>query len=78
MAARLGCAGSGSSFRFGDPREAGGMNKRGNPESLVASHPGNLNAIKGGLKIELASRNRPRREHPLDRTVLRPRAGVVA
>jgi hypothetical protein len=24
------------------------MNKRGNPESLVASHPGNLNAVKQG------------------------------
>jgi hypothetical protein len=25
------------------------MNKRGNPESLVASHPGNLNAVKQGI-----------------------------
>jgi hypothetical protein len=25
------------------------MNKRGNPESLVASHPGNLNAVKEGV-----------------------------
>jgi hypothetical protein len=24
------------------------MNKRGNPQSLVASHPGNLNAFKQG------------------------------
>lgn len=25
------------------------MNKRGNPESLVASHPGNQNAVKNGV-----------------------------
>lgn len=25
------------------------MNKRGHPESLVASHPGNLNAVKQGI-----------------------------
>lgn len=25
------------------------MNNRGNPESLVASHPGNLNAVKQGI-----------------------------
>jgi hypothetical protein len=25
------------------------MNKRGNPESLVVSHPGNLNAVKQGV-----------------------------
>jgi hypothetical protein len=25
------------------------MNKRGNPESLVASHPGNQNAVKQGV-----------------------------
>jgi len=25
------------------------MNKRGNPKSLVASHPGNMNAVKLGV-----------------------------
>src|SRR6266566_5948111 len=49
MAARALRARSGSSFRSGDPIEVGGMNKRGNPESLVASHPGNLSAVKHGV-----------------------------
>jgi hypothetical protein len=27
------------------------MNKHGNPKTLVASHPGNLNAVKHGFTL---------------------------
>jgi len=37
-----------SSFSLRAPIQRA-MNKRGNPESLVASHPGNLNAVKQGI-----------------------------
>jgi hypothetical protein len=39
----------GSSFCCRDPIQVWRMNKRGNPKSLVASHPRNLNAAKQGV-----------------------------
>jgi hypothetical protein len=76
--AEAGTRRAGSSFCPLDPIQGWRMNTHGNPESLVASHPGNQNAVKHGVHFFPADPGASGRDRGRAQSVFRVLAGGTA